>query len=376
MRNTKKLDLLTEVNLMRNMMGLNSKNLLSESIIPPSIINFFVKFSTKSANDIASILGTTIGKANTLKTMFDDLDVAIKAVDDVAIKATVINIVNELDNTTIMRLADDILSDTGKGSLSDVIITKTRALKGAGATDDIIKQEVKKYLDTLLDELPNNLKNAIKTTSDNIIGTTIKGTTTTTLKTSDQIADDVFSELAGVPEWNLFMKENPSLRIEIKKTMDDLIKSGARDKDEVFVGMIKYMQRKTSPSLWKRWVNLFDNNIGPKYGKKVRLLTQTILFLILTGGLAAWSGRLKSVLGQAVDSDVDIVKEVDELLGETEEGTDNTSSTENCGGNMENFVAHLKSKGISDTTNASVTSNGCEGTIDGVGFTYEDGKWR
>jgi len=175
MKNNKTLNLLNEVNLMRSMMGLAPKNLLIEGIIPGSLLKSFaktaVKYASKTAAEIASELGAS---AKGLKKMFDDLDIAIKAGDEVTAKAMLVNIMSSLDINAVKIIAKDMLSDTADGALTAYITKRTNALKTGGMADDAIRNTVKNDIDTVLEGAPERLKSAVKDEADDIINTTLR----------------------------------------------------------------------------------------------------------------------------------------------------------------------------------------------------------
>lgn len=174
MKNRKNLDLLTEVNLMRNMMGLNPKSLLNESIIPVSLLISFAKTATRYAGKTVVEIATELGAAaKSTKKMFDDLDIAIKAGDSTKAKTMVINIMSSLDNNGLKVIANDLLSDDN--FLKPFITKRAKTLKGGGMSDDLVKNQIKNDIDTILEDIPEGLKKVVKDQADDIVDTTLRG---------------------------------------------------------------------------------------------------------------------------------------------------------------------------------------------------------
>ena len=350
-------------------MGLNSKTIITESIIPIPLLKSFAKtaakFAIKTADGIASELGLA---AKSTKKMFDDLDIAIKSGDNVAAKSLVTNIVNNLDNTALTNLANDILSDTADDALMSVITKRTQSLKSAGMMDDAIRTQINKDLDILLDDIPDELKNAIKISANNITNKAIKNTSIST--TGVITSNGILVKLSESPIWNKFMGKFPELKNTYLSRIDDLIDAGAKSEDEIFNILERQAAKELKPSVWQKIKGFKATN--PK----------TFKFLIYAVGFGfavkvAGKVGVLPIIGKSI-CELAIGKSdawcVSLFSSAYEEGSDteNTNLNGNCPGNSK-FIDEVKSAygdNYDSTKLGDFNDETCTGTYDGTQYTW------
>ena len=372
MKNTKKQDLLTEVNLMRSMMGLKPKTLITEAIIPIPLLKSFAKtatkYASKSASEIASELGSV---ARTTKSMFDDLDVAIKAGDQAGTKAMITNIVNTLDDNALRIIADDIFADTADDAVRSFVTKRVEALKGGGVTDDAIKQQIKNDLDILFDEVPDKLRFQIKNVSDNIVNDVISKTAK--ISTNVVTSAGVLGKLSKSQEWVNFINKFPELRSVFIQRIDDLIAAGAKSEDEVFSIIEGQASKKLKPSAWNK-IKGFKAKNPTAY--------KVAIWVIGAGIASAIAGKagILPKLGKWICEF--LIGEDDEwcltMFSSAYEETNDTEpmTSEGCDKTLDDFKNYIENTIGIDSSDATFDPSTCTGTILGERYKWNGNDWE
>lgn len=383
-------NLITEINIMRSMMGLKEKNMLITESGLIGLVKAFGKTAARHTDDVTKIfddfLATSAGGsgslagANRLKGLLDNLDSAVKIGDDAAITTVMKNILNDADfgAAAATKVADDMFADTADDAITAVLNKRANALKGRGLTDDAIKAQIKSDIDALLGEFPDTLKTAAKSKADNVINWGGKGQKITKVN----LEDDVFEKLAQSPVWRDVQAGFPDLFTKLKNRVKAMAAAGSKTSDEIVERIIKQAEDGMKPG-FKKWWNGWkaDNPNLFKYG------TRSIGVLVLLGIIeeAAGDVGLLKQLGAKVcqlaggkdvsflwcDDWVEAVKAAED----DDKNPDNTNKEENtttgkCDQTLDSFKAYLTSQNFS-ADNATFDTNTCTGAVDGIGFTYD-----
>jgi hypothetical protein len=375
MKKNNNTNLLTEVNLIREMMGLTPKNLILENIgltLIKAFASSATKFAKMSANELATELGAV---ARSAKSMFDDLARAVTTNDETFLKATITNITNTLDNTALTRLADDLLIDTGE--LAKSIDRRVKALLGRNVSDDFIKKQIKDDLDNLLIDAPDKLKNTIKTQAENVVEATIKSVKGSTQVGTIITADDVFTLLGQNPIWGKFRTKFPELMSDFENKINILIDAGAKTAKEVEDVIIKQAISKLKGSTWTNIKAIMIKN--PKM-TKIGLIIIGLTVITYGAGKVGYLNKVgmwlcDTFLGQTSETCQEFRAELEQAEEDLKQGkTNTTTTTGGCGKTLDDFKAWVTSEGM-DAASSTWDENSCTGTVEGVGFKYSDGSF-
>lgn len=353
---TKKNDLLTEVNIMRSMMGLRENKML---IMEQGIIGLakaFVKSATelavKSADNLMDEIMGGVGSlaaANRMKTMVDDLDVAIKAGDETAMRAVVTNLVNSVDFGAgiTTKIVDDMFANTADDALTSMLTKKANSLKAKGLPDAQILKALKDDVDNLLSGFPDRLVSAAKNKIDN----TIKFGNTNTIKVIT--VDDVLSKLGSRDAWAKIRAQNSQLADELISEIDVLIKSGAKSADEVADTLIKNAESRLSASFKDRWKAFkLKHPYLAKYGKTVGGVLLAYVILRISAGKAKLPAKLYELLFCDLfvpeGSNALWCEDVRSMINDLESQSNSNQNTNTSGGNCDktetDFRTYLKNE--------------------------------
>jgi hypothetical protein len=390
---TRKNDLLTEINIMRSMMGLReSRTLIMEQGII-GLAKAFMKSATelavKSADNLMDEIMGGVGSmaaAARMKTMVDDLDVAVKAGDEVAMKAVITNLVNSADFGAGMatKLADDMFADTAADALNAVLTKRANSLKGGGLTDDAIRMQLKDDVATLLSGLPERLVSAAKTKADDAIKWGGKGETVVKSVTKDE----VLASLAQSSTWRTFTQKFPEEIAAMTAKIEVLISAGAKTADEVSSVLIKQAAAKLKPTTWSRIKSIFVKY--PKLSKGALWLIGLGILNYTAGEVGLWN-KIKlfgcELWAGATDDDCKELKAAledaeKELKQEQDQKKDDNNKT--VTGKCDKTEADFKTWASTNVGTDNVTFNqtSCMGSVkdkDGnviASFTWDGTAWK
>jgi hypothetical protein len=300
--------------------------------------------------------------------MFNQLDNAIKANDQVLVKKLINNIVNTLDDNALKSIVDDIFADTADDAVRSFITKRVQTLKQANMTDDAIKQQIKNDLDILFKDTPDRLKNQIRNVGGDIVSNTISKITKTTSKTTSELSSS-FKSITN----NLF-KDAPEILEVLAKTnqkdIDNVIgqvsKLSDSEIDKIY-GKVKKSCNLTEsiqgqPSRWKRFCGASEAYTEEAYKGNIRMFK---ISLLAAGILLALIFVIKAFSDEGV-----VIPKANIKYGDG----DNNEST--CDKNLDDFIAYLESI-KNPTQGAKFDPETCIGEILGGSLTYEwnGNKW-
>lgn len=347
---TKKNDLLTEVNIMRSMMGLreNKTLIMEQGII--GLAKAFVKSATelavKSADNLMDEIMGGVGSlaaANRMKTMVDDLDAAVKVGDEAAMKAVVTNLVNSTDFGAgiTTKIVDDMFANTADDALTSMLTKKANGLKARGLPDAQILKALKDDVDNLLSGFPDRLVSAAKNKIDN----TIKFGNTNPIKVIT--VDDVLSKLGSRDAWAKIRAQDSALADELISEIDLLLKSGAKSADEVAETLIKNAEARLAPTPRERW--LIFKKKHPylvKYGKTVGGVLLAYVILRIAAGKAKLPAKIYEVLFCDLfvpeGSNALWCEDVRSMINDLESQSNSNQNTNTSGGNCDKTEADFR----------------------------------
>lgn len=393
-------NLITEINIMRSMMGLKEKSMLITEGAIVGLVKAFGKTAARHADDVTKILDDFISTsaaggslavqrtmATRLKGLLDNLDSAVKIADEAGIKAAMKSILGDADfgATAAVKVADDMFADTADDAITAVLNKRASALKGRGLTDDAIKAQIKSDIDALLGEFPDALKTAAKSKADNVINWGGKGTTLAKELTSD----DVFAKLAGNPTWQRFTSKFPGAIAEMTGVIDTLIAAGAKSADEVAATVLKKAESALTPSVWSKFKALLVKY--PTASKVAGFLIGVALLRAAAGAAGFWN-QIKlaacDIIQGAADEDCqeirDLMEEMDRDLKEKDKERKENKKEENkptskCDKTEADFKTWASSNVGTDNVVFNATS--CMGSVkdkDGnviASFTWNGTAW-
>jgi hypothetical protein len=387
---TKDINLLTEINVMRSMMGLKEKTLITEQPVPVTLANTFLKSSakylSKSADEIAQLMSIPLAKARNMKTWFDDLDVAIKNGSDDIIKKSLYNIFANSKPAVINRYVDDILSETGTDTLVGELTKRAKSLKAQGVADDAIKAQLKTDIDDVLEGLPDSIKNPLKDKVDNIFKTATAGVASTSKVVAS--ADGVFSKLSENVIWADLMKKFPEVIEVFKKDINDFIAAGAKTEGEIVDLMLKKAKTKIDPTLYSQILSWYKGAVinHPKLMKLGRW--GLYISLVVFGGnvistYAGGAGFLRKGINWLCDITVgsqdpwckksqENINDMDKKALEGNENNTNSSSTDSCPG--EDVFKSWSTVNFNDS--GTFNEDTCTGTVFGDEYTWNGTEWK
>jgi DNA-binding transcriptional regulator GbsR (MarR family) len=348
---TKKSDLLTEINIMRSMMGLKENSMLITENIIVGLAKAFGKTAARHADDIVKVMDDFISTsaaggsvaaqrtmATRLKGLLDDLDNAVKAVDDVGIKTAMKSILNDVDFgvSAANKIADDMFAPGDEITIA--LNNRVKSMRAQGYADDVIKQQLKMDVGDYLKDFPDTLKNAAKVKVDTAIDFSGKVIT----KNTDEILNNIYTKLDNSEVWNK-LKKDEILFIQTKKYLKNLVEAGAKSEDEIYEQMIKRADKLMKEGFRKKYRAFFEN-LSPKYGNQIRMIVNAMFILLITGGIKAWGPRVKTLFAQLFESDVDVLKQANELVDESGNEEDKNKPAGNCDKTETDFRTYLKNE--------------------------------
>jgi hypothetical protein len=345
--------LLVEINIMRSMMGLKEKSMLITENIIVGLAKAFGKTAARHADeaiDLATdflprnyaggslVAQTTIGTR--LKGLLNDLEVAVKASDDVGISTAIKNILRDVDfgSAAATKIADDMFAPGDEITIA--LNNRVKSMRAQDYADDVIKQQLKMDVGTYLKDFPDTLKNAAKVKVDTAIDFSSKFVT----KNTDEILDRIYAKLDDSQIWNKLKTKDELFYNKLKEQIKNLVEAGAKTEDEIYSQIIKKADRSMKEGFRKKYRAFFDN-LPTKYGNEIRMLVNLSFILLLTGGIKAWGPRVKALFAQLFESDVDILKQANGLVDES--GNEENKKDENkpagtCDKTETDFRTYLK----------------------------------
>ena len=373
--------LITEINRMRSIMGLDPKSMINEAPIPiKGLIELFgdlgAKFAAKTADDIGSELGifAKSGKS-TVKKAFDNLAVAVRAADNAGIEAAVRTILGQMDSAAIAKFSKSILDDATNGS-KDFITKRAKALSAGGADSAAIKNQLKTDLDTLFSSVPDQLRSGLKSQADNIVDDVIAALPQAAKKID---IDDIMAELASNPLWKTFTTKFPDQIEQVKALIKKYIDEGAKTEDEIITKALESAKNRTTPGWWDNFTKKYDEwkTLYPKEYKNFRIVRN---FFIIAGALGLVGGAVNVFVSTGCyalfGGDTKICTTINEWLEENNaESVDpNNNNTGSCGATLDSFKTYLENLGI-DASDATWDTGSCTGTVSGESYSFKDGQF-
>lgn len=383
--------LLVEINIMRSMMGLREKSMLITENIIVGLAKSFAKTAARNSDTAAKIMSDflTAGSkmdligAERLKGFLNDLDIAVKEVDDLAITSAVKNILedSEFGASAAAKIADDMFDDSAADAITSVLNKRASDLKGSGLTDAAVKSQIKNDIDALLGAFPDTLKTAAKSKADGIINDVIKAAkdkTEALLKRNEEVKtirnkqiadgqdlDSVLNEMKVLDTYQL-LPNNQKLFID--KWVKKAKASGDQNGDIILEAqekIIKFLTDSTTAATQKGDFDLVGKITKTRSVLDALSPKTTFGWVVLIGGLFfltggtiyGFMGYMDKFKGSKEDYEKAKGKKDDELTG-------------TCDQTLDSFKAYLVSENYG-VDGATFDTNECKGVIDAVEFTYD-----
>jgi hypothetical protein len=375
-------EIISEIVEIRRMMGLKTNNnLLTEAVVGGGILDDLIELLAKKTPD--EILELGFKNADEIITFVKEFPTA-PITRQTEIIGTIFSKIGADGISTLSKeLLDDASSYIGKTIDDRISFYDDMAKKYPNISPEEFASKIKEDIQKSFKSSNPNVQSIVKKIEDEAgerlktkLGKDVKNVVTDNsdeiLKIQNEIAqansiDQMLLIYKKKADWDkLYTKDKNGFESFVRANKGKSPAQMAADAELEFVNRLKNSTLKK-----ERRAELFGIFKNMHWSIKVGTV------LALSGAFGIPFLRYVGWIGGNAYSALDLedLQEGFKKGSENSEEPESSKSTENCGGNMENFVAHLKSIGISDTTNATVTSNGCEGTLDGVGFKYEDGKW-
>jgi len=369
------LDLLTEINIMRGMMGLNEKQIITEQLAP--IISAFgkssAKFVGKAANEIASTLKISLAKAKVLKAEFDNLDSAIKSADNTLAKEALTKIFANTDASFLAKYVDDIMSDVTDDALVPSLVKRAKALKARGATENVIKDQLIKDIDDALEGLPDSVKTAIKNKVNDVYNTAMSGVASA----SKQLVttDNVLAKLSQEQAWADLSSKFPELKQVFIDRIDDIIAGGAKTEEEVFSVILGQVKSKLKPSIWNRFFAIKAKN--PRLFKIAIYAASAGVISVAVGNTS-----VASKVGVWICEKIFFSKNdpwcqamFSAEYEESDENDENETTNKKCDKKLADFISWAEGVfGVGG--NPSFDESTCTGTVYGDKYHWDGSDWK
>jgi hypothetical protein len=369
------LDLLTEINVMRGMMGLNEKQIITEQLAP--IISAFgrssAKFIGKAADEIAKTLKISLAKAKVLKAEFDNLASAIKSADNVLAKEALTKIFANTDASFLTKYVDDIMSDVTDDALVPSLVKRAKALKArGGAADNVIKDQLIKDIDDALEGLPDSVKTAIKNKVDDIYRTAMSGVASA----SKQLVttDNILARLSQEQAWADLSSKFPELKQVFISRIDDIIAGGAKTEEEVFSVILGQVKSKLKPSTWNRFLALKAKN--PKYFK-IAIYVASIGVISVAVGKSSVASKIGVWICEKLffgKNDPWCQYMFSSEYEESDENDENETTNKKCDKTLNDFVAWAKGQ-FGAGGDPTFDESTCTGTVYGDKYKWNGSNW-